>query len=219
MKQELRELLKKTRLWSMLRKDRFIFTNQQDQYKNFEIGDWTYGSPTVLRWNDETRLEIGKFCSIAKGVQILLGGEHHLHWVTTYPLYVFLANEETAFKQPHTKGNIIIGNDVWIGVNAVILSGVTIGNGAVVGAASVVTRDIPPYTIAAGNPAKPIRKRFEDPIIQALLKISWWDWPVEQIKEAIPLLLSSDLTAFVAKYSRETLSDDVLRRTPRQTVK
>jgi len=215
MKQKLRKLLQKTGLRSLLRKDQPLFTNQKEQYKNFEIGDWTYGSPTVRKWNDETRLKIGKFCSIARGVQILLGGEHHIHWITTYPFYVFFADKETAFKQPHTKGDIVIGNDVWIGVNAVILSGVTIGDGAVIGAASVVTRDIPPYTIAAGNPAKPIRKRFEEPAIQALLAIRWWDWPVEQIKDAMPLLLSNNLDAFVAKYANGGVGDQIVGETAR----
>ena len=174
--------------------------NQRKEYQGCEIGDWTYGSPEVLRWNAETKLRIGKFCCFARGIRIVVGGEHHHEWVTTYPLDLFLQEERGSAKEPATKGDITIGNDVWVGIGAVILSGVTIGDGAVIGAGSVVTRPIPPYTIAAGNPARPIRKRFEEPVIQALLQTGWWDWPTAKIKKAMPLLQSGDLAGFLAKY-------------------
>lgn len=187
--------------WARLRRKRFVFLNQREEFQSCQIGDWTYGNPDILKWDDATELKIGKFCSIAKGVRILVGGEHHLNWVTTYPLDLFLDEPRTTVRQPATKGDVTIGNDVWIGTNTIILSGVKIGDGAAIGAGSVVTRDIPPYTIAAGNPAKAIRKRFEEPVIQTLLVIKWWDWPIEQIKEAIPLLMSDNMNDFLAKYA------------------
>lgn len=94
---------------------------------------------------------------------------------------------------------MVIGNDVWIGVNACVLSGVRIGDGAVVGACSVVTRDVPPYAIVAGNPARLVRKRFDDETIEELLKIKWWDWDIERIKENLPLLLSENVKDFAEK--------------------
>lgn len=179
-----------------------LVMNQRPQYQGYVIGDWSYGNPDILKWNDQTKLTIGKFCSLAKGVRIVLGGEHHSEWISTYPLDIFVLGQDAAVaRQPSTKGDVVIGNDVWIGVNSVILSGVTIGDGAIIGAASLVTRDIPPYTIAAGHPAKPLRKRFEEPVIQALLTIRWWDWPLEKIKEAQPLLMSDNLDAFFKRYA------------------
>lgn len=176
--------------------------NQRKEFRDFEIGDWSYGNPDILKWNDQTKLKIGRFCSLAKGVRIVLGGEHHSEWITTYPLDVFVQPQgDMGPGQSSTKGDVVIGNDVWIGVNSVILSGVTIGDGAIIGAASLVTRDIPPYAIAAGHPAKPIRKRFEEPVIQALLAIRWWDWPLEKIKEARPLLMSDNLDGFIKRYA------------------
>ena len=190
------------RLLSKLRRTESLVMNQRAKYQGFDIGDWSYGNPDILKWDDQTKLKIGKFCSLAKGVRIVLGGEHHAEWITTYPLDVFVQPQGgTGPGQSSTKGDVVIGNDVWIGVNSVILSGVTIGDGAIIGAASLVTRDIPPYTIAAGHPAKPIRKRFEEPVIQALLAIRWWDWPLEKIKEAQPLLMSGNLDDFLKKYA------------------
>ncbi len=199
MQRALQRLLRKTGLTDLLSSNQ-PFTNQKGEYKEFNIGDWTYGNPEIMKWNGGTTLKIGRFCSIAKGVRILLGGEHHMDWVTTYPLDLVLNESGGAVKQPATKGDIVIGNDVWIGVNSIILSGVTIGDGAVVGAASVVTRDISPYTIVTGNPARPIRKRFEEQVIEVLLSIRWWDWPLEKIKLATPLLMSDDLQGFLARY-------------------
>ena len=152
-----------------------------------ECGDFTYGQPIVHRWDDTTRLTVGKFCSIGGNVQILLGGEHHTEWITTYPFDVLL--DDGVAK---SKGNVIIGNDVWIGDNVMILSGVTIGDGAVIGAGSVVSRDVQPYTIVTGAPAhlKKIRPCWPD-----ICGIEWWNWPIEKIAEAIPILSSGDIYA------------------------
>lgn len=169
------------------------------------IGSHTYGHLKILGWENETELKIGKFCSIAKDVTILLGGEHRVDWVSTYPFSgeVFKPiwpEAEDVLGHPRSKGNVVIGNDVWIGFGATILSGLTIGNGAVIGARSVVTKDVEPYAIVAGNPAKLIRKRFSDGIIRDLSQIRWWDWPEEKIKANLKYILSPDVKAFCRKF-------------------
>ena len=127
----------------------------QAMWKNnlIEVGDFTYGRPVVLQWDNRTRLKIGKFCSIAANVQIYLGGEHYTKRLTTYPFDVLMGEAQTP-----SKGDVTIGNDVWIGNNVQILSGVTIGDGAVIGAGAVIAKDVPQYAVMVGNPAK--LKRF-----------------------------------------------------------
>lgn len=160
-----------------------------------EIGRGT-AKPNVNDWGEGTKLKIGNFCSIASDAWILMGGEHHTEWVTTYALFYDLLTP-TGFKFSKTKGDIVIGNDVWIGSGACILSGVTIGDGAVIGARTVVAKDIPPYAIAVGNPARVIKYRFDSETIEKLLKIQWWNWSDEEIKEIAPLLLSPHIEQFI----------------------
>ena len=131
----------------------------------------------------------------------MLGGEHRLDWVTTYPFSALFEKARRFRGHPRGKGDIIIGNDVWIGKDALILSRVTIGSGAAIGARSVVTKDVRPYAIVAGNPAKEVRRRFADDVVDRLLAVAWWDWPQNQIEEAWPCLLSSDIEGFLAKYT------------------
>ena len=152
-----------------------------------EVGEYTYGRPIVLRWDNQTRLKIGKFCSIAANVQIYLGGEHHTEWVTTYPFDVLFGEAQTP-----SKGDVRIGNDVWIGNNVQILSGVTIGDGAVIGAGAVVAKDVEPYQCVGGVPAKFIKWRFGSLGRARLAEMKWWDWPVDMIVDAIPILLTKD---------------------------
>jgi acetyltransferase-like isoleucine patch superfamily enzyme len=177
-----------------------VFTNKNGQYAGFSIGDWTYGKPIIYRWDEETKLGIGKFCSIADGVKILVGGEHGTDWVSTYPFKAFFRSVRDAKGPVSTKGDVIIGNDVWIGSQALILSGVTIGDGAIVGAGSVVCKDVAPYSVVAGNPAKQIRLRFDEGKISALLKIAWWDWPIAKIEDALPVFYSGDVQLFIDRY-------------------
>jgi acetyltransferase-like isoleucine patch superfamily enzyme len=165
-----------------------------------EVGKWTYGNPIIV-FGQEKSVKIGNFCSIAPGVQIMIAGDHRVDWVTTFP---FMAFDERGWPEaknylghPTSKGKVTIGNDVWIGLNALILSGVTIGDGAVIGAHAVVTKDVPPYAIAAGNPAKVVKYRFDPITIDKLLAIAWWNWSDEEIKAVIPLLLSNEIEDFI----------------------
>lgn len=170
--------------------------------RGFDIGEYTYGIPEVRTFKNDGGLKIGKYCSIAGGVQIFLGGNHRSDWVSTYPFYAY-PKWKNIEGSPITKGDVVIGNDVWIGHDAIILSGVSIGDGAIIGAGAVVTRDVPPYTMAAGNPARPIKKRFTDAQIEALMKIKWWDWPKDKVEDAVPMLLCGDIDEFIDKYAKE----------------
>lgn len=164
------------------------------------FGEYTYGKPFIDAFNWPAGVAVGRFCSIAQGVQFLLDVEHRMDWVTTYPFPALEDFPEAAgiLGHPYAKGDISIGNDVWIGKEAMIFSGVTIGDGAVVGARAVVTKDVPAYAIVAGNPAVVVRKRFSDEIIEALLEIQWWKWPLEKIRRAIPLLCNEKIEGFIA---------------------
>lgn len=159
------------------------------------IGDYTYGHPKVYDWDDGGNLIIGKFCSIADEVTILLGGNHRTDWISTYPFNALSSEWEVARGikgHPWSKGDVVIGNDVWIGLGATILSGVSIGDGAVIAAKSVVVKDVPPYAIVAGNPAKVIKYRFNKRKIRKLLKVKWWDWSEDSVKNNIHTLCSGE---------------------------
>ncbi len=174
----------------------FAFTRQQRAYRHYAIGAHTYGSPRVLSWDETTSLAIGRYCSIARGVTIALGGEHRSDWVTTYPFGEFWPEAAGIEGHPRSRGDVVIGNDVWIGLDALILSGVTIGDGAVIGARAVVTKDVPPYAVVAGNPAQVVKYRFDDETIARLLAIRWWDWPEAKVREHLSALMSPDVAAF-----------------------
>lgn len=138
------------------------------------VGRFTYGSPKLRVWAEADRIAIGAFCSIAEDVAILGGGEHNQQWLTTYPLRIALGDPLAGRDgHPASKGPTTIGNDVWIGHGAIVLSGVEIGDGAVVGAGAVVTRDVAPYAVVAGNPARQVRLRFDPASIADLLELPW----------------------------------------------
>jgi acetyltransferase-like isoleucine patch superfamily enzyme len=142
-------------------------------------------------------LDIGSFVAFASGVQIYVGGEHFTEYVSTYP-FSEIFDDVPKTECIKSKGNIVIGSDVWVGTNSIILSGVTIGHGAVIGAGSIVSKDIAPYTIVAGNPIREIRKRFTEEQIQKLLELKWWEWDDEHIDELIPLLMSENIETAIS---------------------
>jgi acetyltransferase-like isoleucine patch superfamily enzyme len=162
---------------------------------NFDIGDYTYGWPRVYTFGTTSKLRVGKYCSIAdRAIVLLSDGNHRSDWVSAYPFTAFPEDYPDARDiqgHPASKGDVIIGNDVWIGHEAVIFSGVTIGDGAVIGARAVVTKDVDPYTIVAGNPARFVRKRFDDATIQRLLELQWWNWPHQRVRDNVKCLLMS----------------------------
>jgi acetyltransferase-like isoleucine patch superfamily enzyme len=169
-----------------------------DRFPQHQFGKGTYSQKLHIHsWGEGAYLKIGAFCSIGKDVQIFLCGEHRVDWVTTYPFNVLWESGKHLTGHPSSKGDIVIGNDVWIGREAVILSGITIGDGAVIGARAVVSKDVPSYSIVAGNPARIIRTRFEDDIVQKLLRIKWWEWEDEKIALFLPKLLNNDISGFI----------------------
>lgn len=178
---------------------------------NVYVGDYTYydnydKSPLDFEKNNilfnypefGDRLIIGKFCAIASGVKFIMGSANHrMDSITTYPFNVF-GGDWAKVTKPHLselphKGDIVIGNDVWIGRESVIMPGIKIGDGAIIGAYSVVTRDVEPYSVVGGNPAKFIKYRFDEEMREFLLKFKWWDLENEKLLEVIPLLCNSDL--------------------------
>jgi chloramphenicol O-acetyltransferase type B len=180
-----------------------VYTKDILKGSGFEIGEYTYGLPTVFL-GAGAKLIIGRFCSIATGAMIDLGWSHRTDLATTYPMWAFPDDWTKArdFKPPDVifvpKGDVVIGNDVWIGREALIMSGITIGDGAVIGARSVVTNDVEPYSIVAGNPARFIRKRFDQKTIERLIEVRWWDWPVEKINKNVHLICSDNLEALLS---------------------
>lgn len=178
---------------------------------NIMVGDFTMyndfvNDPTLFEKNNvlyhypinHDKLRIGKFCSIACGAKFLFNSANHtLSSLSTYPFPLFFEEwgleKKDITKAWDHKGDIVIGNDVWIGYEAVILAGVTIGDGAIIGTRAVVTKDVPPYTIVGGVPAKPIKRRFPEEIISALLEIQWWNWSEERIARNIGAIQSGNI--------------------------
>ena len=171
--------------------------------KNIIVGDFTYFSDVdfekhVTHHYDfyEDKLIIGKFCQIAAGIEIIMNGvNHQMNAASTFPFYIFEGWDQDipSIDKMTIKGDTVIGNDVWIGQNTTILPGVQIGDGVIIGANSTVGSNIEPYSVVAGNPARLIRKRFDDELIALLLKVKWWDLPIEEINQFIPILSCDDL--------------------------
>ncbi|MEM6767855.1 MAG: CatB-related O-acetyltransferase [Bacteroidota bacterium] len=187
--------------------DRLCFLKNIIKNPNIIVGDYTYYDDFESVENFEKnvkylfdftgdKLIIGKFCMIASDVTFIMNGANHLsEAITTYPFAIFGKDWTNAMegKEYPVKGDTIIGNDVWIGYGATIMPGVTIGDGAIIATKSVVTKDVVPYAIVGGNPAKEIRKRFSPSEIQDLLDIKWWDWPIEKITEHVQALTGRDI--------------------------
>ena len=167
------------------------------------IGKHTYGisSRNVLLFREDDTVKIGKFCSFAYGVILIASGEHNYSAISSYPFYSKLLRKGDE-KDTFCKGPIVIGNDVWVGANATILSGVTIGDGAVVAAGALVTKDVPPYSIVGGVPARVIKYRFSQDVINILLEIKWWDMEDELLITNINDFYDLDVEDFILKYSQ-----------------
>lgn len=163
-------------------------------------GDFTYGRCRVFNWGEPYTLKVGKFCSIAANVDVYTGGNHRTDWVTTYPFGHVHQNIFNSFDgkgHPKSNGNVIIGNDVWIGSNTTIMSGITVGDGAVIANNSHVVKNVEPYSIVGGNPAKLIKYRFSEDQIKKLLEIRWWDWSTEKINQFCSLLCNENIDEFI----------------------
>lgn len=184
------------------------FIKSTVQSPNIVIGDYTYYDDPDDSENFERnvlyhfpfigdKLVIGKFCAIARGVTFIMNGANHkLSGVSTYPFQIFGNGWEKVMPTPGDlpfKGDTVIGNDVWIGYEALIMPGVKIGNGAIISSRSVVVSDVPSYTIVGGNPAKPIKQRFSPEAVATLNRIAWWDWPIEKITEHLEHIVSGDI--------------------------
>jgi virginiamycin A acetyltransferase len=177
---------------------------------NIIIGDYTYYDDPEDSENFERnvlyhypftgdKLIIGKFCAIATGVQFIMNGANHkISGISTYPFQIFGNGWDRVMPAPEEfpfKGDTIIGNDVWIGYQSTLMPGVKIGDGAIIAAKSVVTKDVEPYSIVGGNPAQLIRKRFDEETIQLLLEIAWWDWDIEKITRNLEKIIGADIEA------------------------
>ena len=194
--------------------DKEIYIKPSVKNQNIIVGEFSYIADSdfeshvthLYDWNGD-KLIIGKFCQIAVGVEFVMNGANHqMNAVTTFPFFTLEGwnMEPPAQADLPLKGDTVIENDVWIGQNAVILPGVHIGDGAIIGANSVVGSDVDPYTIVAGNPARVLRKRFDDELIDLMLRFKWWDKSIEEINALLPILTSSDLDT-VRKKLKELL--------------
>ena len=194
--------------------DKEIYVKPTITNPNIIVGDFTYIADSqfeshvthLYEWNGD-KLIIGKFCQIASGVEFIMNGANHqMNAVSTFPFYTLEGWDMEPPKKSDLplKGDTVIGNDVWIGQNAVVLPGVQIGDGAIIGANSVVGSNVAPYTIVVGNPAKVLRRRFDDEMIELLLQFKWWDRSIEEINSLIPILTDSNLKT-VRKKLKERL--------------
>jgi acetyltransferase-like isoleucine patch superfamily enzyme len=160
---------------------------------HYDVGPGTYfnGTPKIRNWDDKTKLKIGRFCSIADGLEIFLGGNHPYKRISQWPIRHFLFDEPN--NEITSNGDIEICNDVWIGANVTILSGVTLNNGCAIGCNSVVSRSVPAYAIVVGNPARIVKYRFSEEEIEILQEVQWWNWDIEKIKKYADILCSGDI--------------------------
>jgi acetyltransferase-like isoleucine patch superfamily enzyme len=168
-----------------------------------EIGKHTYGRPVIRSFaGSNSKITIGKYCSIARNVKIICGSNHHIEWVSTFPFRI-LFNLPGQYKDGHPfdKGPVVIGNDVWLGDGVTILSGVKIGDGAVLAAGAFVVKDVEPYSVVGGNPARHLKYRFPEEQIRKLLKIRWWDWSDDKVIANVSLLSSVCLDEFIRLHS------------------
>lgn len=159
----------------------------------------------IISWSDDYHIYLGKYSSIGRDCTFFLHANHRTDWITTSsqlwgPVTTDVARMHMKMGHPSCKGDIFVGNDVWIGAHSTIMSGVRIGDGAIIGATATVTKDVPPYAIVVGNPSRIIRYRFTEEQISALLKIQWWEWPEEKIKAEAMNMWSDKIDKFIEKH-------------------
>ena len=201
-------------IYPIIEKPSVIFLKNFVKASNIYIGDYTYfddprnGPEKFEEYNvlynymlSKVKLVIGKFCAIAADTRFIMTGNHKLDAISTYPFPIFQQGWEKAFdfSDVPIKGDIIVGNDVWFGYDSLIMNGVSIGDGAIIATRAVVAKDVPPYSIVAGNPAKVVKKRFDDETIHRLQKIAWWDWNIEKITKYLPIICNLDIDQLEAK--------------------
>lgn len=197
--------------------DKLVFLKNFVKASNIIIGDYTYfddgryGVDKFEEYNvlynydfSKVKLIIGKFCAIAAEAKFIMTGDHKLDAISTYPFPIFQKGWEQVYdiKDLPVKGDIIIGNDVWMGYDSLIRNGVTVGDGAIIAARAVVVKDVPPYAIVAGNPAKVVKMRFDDKTIERLLRLAWWDWDINKINKHLKLICSLDIDQLEASSSK-----------------
>lgn len=188
--------------------NKLVFLKNFVKASNIHIGEYTYfddkrhGPENFEEYNvlynydfAKVKLVIGKFCAIAAETRFIMTGDHKLDAISTYPFPIFQQGWETVYDVANlpVKGDIIVGNDVWFGYDSLIKNGVTIGDGAIIAARAVVVKDVPPFSVVAGNPAKVVKLRFDEITIQRLLKIAWWNWDIQKINENLSLICSLDV--------------------------
>ncbi|WP_081668970.1 CatB-related O-acetyltransferase [Butyrivibrio sp. VCB2001] len=179
---------------------------------NFVCGDFSYYVSLDIKddiKDGSVKVRVGKFCSIGPGVSFLLGVEHRSDWGTSYPFNRLLGREANAQSSVASKGDIVIGNDVWIGANATVLSGVNIGDGCVVGSNTVVSKSVEPYSIIVGNPGRVVKERFLPNHIDMLMEMKWWDWDYQKIFDALDIIQSNDVEALYLYWKRSKNEDSV----------
>lgn len=194
---------KPTTIYPIKDYDKLIFLKPFVKSSNILVGDYTYfddrrnGPEKFEEYNvlynydfSKVQLKIGKFCAIAAETKFIMTGNHKLDAFTTYPFPIFGHGWENVYQIADlpVKGDIIVGNDVWFGYDSLVMGGVTIGDGSIIATRAVVTKDVPPYSIVAGNPAKVVKRRFDEKTTQRLLELAWWDWEIEKINQNLNLL-------------------------------
>lgn len=187
--------------------ERTCFLKNIIQNPNIRVGDYTYyDDPDDINNFEKNvlyhfdfigdKLIIGKFCQIASGARFIMnGGSHNLTGYSSFPFIIFQSMWPQVPYVPNSKGDTVVGNDVWFGNSTTVMPGVKIGDGAIIATNSVVTKDVDPYAIVGGNPAQMIRKRFDDDTIRFLLNLKWWDWPIEKIAENVIHIMNADFEA------------------------
>ncbi|MBA3721450.1 MAG: CatB-related O-acetyltransferase [Parachlamydiaceae bacterium] len=190
--------------------NKIIFLKNFVKSPNIIVGDYTYfddrrnGPEKFEEYNvlynydfSKVKLIIGKFCAIAAETRFIMTGNHKLDAISTYPFPIFQEGWESAYNifDLPVRGDIVVGHDVWFGYDSLIMPGIKIGHGSIIATRAVVVKDVPPYSIVAGNPGKVVKKRFDDATIDRLLQIAWWDWNIEKINRNLPLICNLDIDA------------------------